>query len=220
MVVATPDPATAAPEGFDPYNGQPLSIEKLQRSLDMEKAKTAILEERLKQTALNADLEILPAKKKAEAGQYGMSRAGGVSDAPLASTDDHKVKPKPVTVAAAPAPEPVVLKVTSVIGSGSSAAVMLEANGQTIVAHNGENTPYGVLTFVDSSTLSVGGRRLYLPSKTLARMAVSDPTPAEKGATDLPQASPVFTSTSGTASRAVLPPPIPAPPALPGTVSK
>jgi hypothetical protein len=206
------DPSVA---GVNPYTGNSLTIEQLSRELDVAKAQTAILEERVKQTALSADLDIVPAKKKAEAALYLKGGAHyAQADAPLAVTEAAKpvkVVAAPVVAIAAPAPAPVQIRITSVIGSGMSATVLLEANGQSIVAHNGDTTPYGVVRFENESTLSVGNQKLYLPSKTLARMTVSDPAPVDK---DSVGTSPtLFTTSSNTSSRAALPPPIPAPPA-------
>jgi hypothetical protein len=213
-----PVPVAAAADGpvvgVNPYTGNSLTIEQLARELDTAKTNTAILEEKVKQAALNADLDIVPAKKRAEGAQYLKLTRPGVSttDAPLAVTEAPKLVK--VVKAIAPvevAPQAPQIKITSIIGSGLSATVLLEANGQSFVAKNGEQTPYGLVRFENDSTLIIGNQKLYLPSKMLARMTISDPTPAEKDTVSV--TSTLFTATPGTSSHAVgLPPPIPAPP--------
>lgn len=203
--------------GVNPYTGNSLTIEQLARELDTAKTNTAILEEKVKQAALNADLDIVPAKKRAEGAQYLKNNRPGVSaaDAPLAATEAPKpVKPvkviAPVEVAPQAPPVPQI-KITSIIGSGAAATVLLEANGQSFAAKNGEQTPYGLVRFENDSTMIIGNQKLYLPSKMLARMTISDPAPVEKDAVNA--APTLFTATPGTSSHAVgLPPPIPAPP--------
>jgi len=208
-------PAADSPVvGVNPYTGNSLTIEQLARELDTAKTNTLILEEKVKQAALAADLDIVPAKKRAEGAQYMKNTRGAGSsvEAPLAISE----APKPVKVVKVIAPVEVApqapqIKITSIIGSGSTATVLLEANGQSFAAKNGEQTPYGLVRFESDSTLSIGNQKLYLPSKMLARMTVSDPTPVEKDTLNVTPT--LFTATPGTSSHAVgLPPPIPAPP--------
>ena len=219
--------ASGALTGADvnPYTGVTRSREQLLRDLDESKTRTAILEEQVKQAALSEDLVLVPAKKRSDGAQY-LGKPRPRQDALAETTLAPPVVVKPKKVVATPvvteAPQPVQIRVTSVIGAGADATAMLDVNGQTLVAHNGETTPYGVLHFEDAANLTLGARHLTLPSKMISRMAISDAQPidakAGADATAGGGSSPVFAPAAS--GRAALPPPIPAPPMATAPVSR
>lgn len=74
---AQPKPAAAAPATpsakpqleVNPFTGKPLSVEQIQRELEEAKLRTAVLEEALKQSNLQEELQALPARKSVELAQ-------------------------------------------------------------------------------------------------------------------------------------------------------
>jgi len=76
QVQAQPAPAaaSAAPAAkpkleVNPFTGKPLSVEQIQRELEEAKLRTAVLEEALKQSNLQEELQALPARKSVEMAQ-------------------------------------------------------------------------------------------------------------------------------------------------------
>lgn len=66
--------AASAPQSVNPFSGKPISLETRQRSLEIAKMETTLLEEQLKQAALTEDMAIMPLKKKVETAQATTAR--------------------------------------------------------------------------------------------------------------------------------------------------
>lgn len=61
--------AASADSGVNPFNGKPLSYEVMVRELELQKVRTALLEENLRATNLNAEIQNVPTRKAAEIAQ-------------------------------------------------------------------------------------------------------------------------------------------------------
>lgn len=67
---AAPASPSAKPQlEVNPFTGKPLSVEQIQRELEEAKLRTAVLEEALKQSNLQEELQALPARKSVELAQ-------------------------------------------------------------------------------------------------------------------------------------------------------
>lgn len=69
-----PTPAASSPQSVNPFSGKPVGLEARQRSLEIAKMETALLEEQLKQAALTEDMSIMPLKKRVETAQATTAR--------------------------------------------------------------------------------------------------------------------------------------------------
>lgn len=72
-VIAAPAEAPKA-DAVNPFIGKSIGLEARQRDLEAAKLETALLEERIKQAALNEDLKTIPLKKSVEAAQATTAR--------------------------------------------------------------------------------------------------------------------------------------------------
>ena len=61
--------AATADSGVNPFNGKPLSYEAMLRELELQKVRTALLEENLRATNLSAEIQNVPTRKAAEVAQ-------------------------------------------------------------------------------------------------------------------------------------------------------
>lgn len=70
----TQAPTAATPQSVNPFLGKPISLETRQRSLEIAKMETSLLEEQLKQASLTEDMAVMPLKKKVETAQATTAR--------------------------------------------------------------------------------------------------------------------------------------------------
>jgi len=226
-----------APAGnVNPFTGRDLTAEQRQRQLEDAKLDTDIIQERLRQANLMADLAYLPLKKKAEvstlpgmavaavsptakAGVVGES-GGAVAEAPRkapAKKKAPKKKVEPTAPVAPVAPPAPVITVSGISINGSQASAILEVDGGVMSVPNGGNTPYGQLRVIDSRTVSLAGKSYAVREAMLSRMAVSDPaeSAADKSRAPVPVAAPAQAAAAAQQALANIPlpplPPIPAP---------
>jgi len=86
----------------------------------------------------------------------------------------------PAPAVKAPAPRPNLVSVLDIAGSRSA---VLEFEGATLVAADGQSTPFGVVAVQDQNSVSVGGTTLRVHNATMARFIVSDgKAPTAQGA--------------------------------------
>jgi hypothetical protein len=201
--------ALAQTNDTNPYTGQPLSIEKLARELESEKAQTAVMEEQLKQGQLRMQLNVLPVRERSEVRQ--LEQQATKAETPERALASSKAKEAPVKPAAPLPPPAPKVSLSGVIRSGSESVAVLDVNGNSLAVHSAERTPFGTVTMVDDRRIRLGDQELAVRDFALSRMTVSDPKPvAEKpgGAGEQPA-----TNMLGNA-RFALPPPMPAPAAV------
>lgn len=202
----------------NPFTGKGLSAEYRQRQLEEAKMDTDLIQEKLKQANLIADLTYLPLKKKAEVstlpgiaaaanstsaaaptkpagnGQAQGANEGG-SEAP-AKPAVRKVKkakaPKKVEPAMPtqpPAPVAPSITISGISINGTHASAIIETDAGVMSAQNGESTPFGQLRVIDQRTVTLGGRTFTVRDAMLSRMMVSDPAPVDPDkARNAPQA--------------------------------
>ena len=212
---AAPAATSAVANVANPFTGKALSLESRQRSIEEAKLDTDLLNERLKQATMLADLTYMPIKKQAEVASLPNVQKVQTKDAaapaakeaaPAAAKKITKTKKKAASKDAAPAtpvvavPADPVLTVSSISINGRNASIVLEAQGNVMSARHGESTPFGTVQVIDSRTVMVGGRQLKVRDAVISRMVVSDPTPVDPksvGATAAPRA-PTATATSTT----------------------
>ena len=228
---------------INPFSGKGLTLEQRTRELEDAKMDTDLIQEKLKQATLLADLTYLPLKKKSEIGTLpgikdgtllptaktaAASSAGDpektVSIAKKAASGKHVKKvaqqapptpapPMPMAMPASPA-----VTVAGVMINGTKASAILETDNGAMSAQNGESTPYGLLRVIDSHTVTLGGRTLKVRETVLARMAVSDPATdaAKPGGNSPATGTPLPTPAK---NQTVLPPLPPLPPLPKGMMS-
>jgi len=204
--MATPDPlAGAVPEAEtavdarNPLTGRSLSIEKLEKELELQKKTTALLEERLRQHGIRLDAQNLATKKEAEMSsfrsQLARERAERANYTPPAAAPteqpvSQKAKTKPKTTSkplATPAPaakeQPVVSEPAvprfEVVGVSSGAAgvsVILSTPNGAAAYQNGETSPWGKVTIdAENGRVHIGGQVHALPQNAIARRQFNDP---------------------------------------------
>jgi hypothetical protein len=211
---ALPQPASK----MNPYTGLSMATEALLRQLDAAKLETALLEERMKQQNLMAEMELLPARKRAEAATLVKdvrteakaikAEQDGTGPPVAKATPKTAVKPKIAEpeIKAPPAPK---IELMSLISGVNGVSAVVDLNGNTVVLREGEETPFGVMSVVDESTILLGKQRFSVHAHTLSRMVVSDPKPV-----DMKQRS----SGGGTTATGLpLPPMIPSSSTLPNS---
>jgi hypothetical protein len=187
-------PATAEGD-INPFTGRDLSAEQRQRQLESAKMDTDLIQEKLKQANLIAELTYLPLKKRAEvAALPGMATASNQANVPVAkaafedgaaaatrpvrkavkkTATPKKVEPVAAPVAAVPAAPSISVSGISI--NGTKASAIVEADGGVMSVQHGESTPFGQLRVVDSRTITLGGRTYHVRDAMLSRMTVSDP---------------------------------------------
>lgn len=236
----TPVAEAATVKPANPFTGKATTLEQRQYEIEMAKMETDLLQERVKQAALTADLTYLPVKKQAEISMLPnvakMQKDAKDSAKPTstaAATPKKATKSKkkkadaatPVVSAPVVAPEPQI-SVSSISINGTNASVVLESQGNILSARHGESTQFGAVQVIDSRTVRVGGRQLTVRDSVVSRMTISDPVPVDPkssvgGLTAL-QASSTSTAPSiGPAPNpplGALPPNLPPMPALPRAI--
>lgn len=209
--IAAPAAPIAAPRQANieaetnPFTGKGLSAEYRQRQLEEAKMDTDLIQEKLKQANLIADLTYLPLKKKAEVSTLpgiaaaanstaaaaapkpavsGMTSGApeGVTDAPpkpAVRKQSKKVKaPKkvePTPPLQLPVPMAPSITISGISINGSYASAIIETDGGVMSAQNGESTPFGQLRVIDQRTVTLGGKTHLVRDAMLSRMMVSDP---------------------------------------------
>jgi hypothetical protein len=222
----------------NPFTGKDLSAEQRQRQLENAKMDTDLIQEKLKQANLIADLTYLPLKKKSEVSTLpgvtkDLAAAANPAATKPAATDTNTqparkavkkgkvVKKAEEKVEAAPvaAPAQPSITVSSISINGTKASAILEADGGNVMsAQHGDITPFGQLRVVNARTVTLGGRTLSVRDSMLSRMVVSDPVVVDpEKARSMPAAaamSPVAQPSSQSTATIPLPPlpPLPAPP--------
>jgi hypothetical protein len=197
---AAPIAVAQAPAAIDsdvnPFTGRDLNAEQRQRQLENAKSDTDLIQEKLKQANLIAELTYLPLKKRAEvaslpgivaastatstpAGKAG-NVAGGVDSQGVVAPVRKAVKKAPAKkqapVVVAPAvPAAPTITVSGISINGKMASAIVEADGGVMSVQHGESTPFGELRVIDSRTITLGGRTLRVRDAMLSRMTVSDP---------------------------------------------
>ncbi len=198
---------------YNPFTGGSVTVEGQQLQVEKAKYHTQLLEELLRAATLSEDLKNLPLKKRAEIAHQLGGDASRLLESLNGATEVKKKEEKPVVVAApkkkptpvvTTPPAPAVPNVVSVISSGASKSVILESNGSTIIAKQGDSTPFGVVSNVSDSEAVVGGKVLKVRKAVVARFAVTDP----KVETSADGKAIKPTVTTGVGSP--LPPPLPA----------
>jgi DNA polymerase III gamma/tau subunit len=172
----------------NPFTGKDLSTEQRQRQLENAKMDTDLIQEKLKQANLIADLTYLPLKKRAEvallpgaAKEVVEAKPRGEAPAPVARKAVKKVKkttkaeekPTPAPSAAVPSQPTIIVSGISI--NGTKASAILETANGVMSAQTGEITPFGQLRVIDNRTISLGGRVLKVQDAMLSRMTISDP---------------------------------------------
>lgn len=218
-------PAAAGSGAVNPFTGSNLGAEAIQRQLERAKSETQLLEERLKQATLMADMESLPAKKKAELAQLKLNEVPSMGVPGAVGTPAKAVKVAKARVvkrkapaAASPAVEmahtaaaPAVELEGVVVNNGYASAV-LSVNGNTSIIPNGAATPFGQLQVLSDSSARVGGMTLQVHDSTIARVKISDPKPVDPKAAAAPGMPSVTPLPNFSNSKAPTLPPVPLPP--------
>lgn len=221
-VAAAPaaSPAAAVANLANPFTGKSLSLEGRQRSIEEAKLDTELLNERLKQATMLADLTYVPIKKQAEVASLPNVQKVQTKDASAPAAKEASAAPaKKITkskkkgaVKEAPPATPVVavpadpvLTVSSISINGRNASIVLEAQGNVMSARHGESTPFGTVQVIDSRTAMVGGRQLKVREAVISRMVVSDPPVLDPKAMTT-TAAPRTTTAAPVTSTANLPP--------------
>jgi len=208
----------------NPFTGNSLAAEDIQRQIDHSKSQTALLQEQLKQVTLQQDISNLPYKKRAELvqmasnnpvlqGMLGIQPVAPVvpASAPKVVKTAPKKKVAPATGenAGAVAHTPSVTLNGIVVDQGNASA-LLTIDGSSVIAPNGASTPFGRVQILNQRSANIGGQMLTVHEDTVSRMVISDPKPVDPKAMQafgsLPQALPKPVFNAG---------PLPALPPLP-----
>ena len=191
------DSGAAAPvvmrEEVNPFTGDSLTTEAIHLKLDHAKAETQLLEEELKQATLTADIDNLPAKKRAEMAQLKgidlITPTSGVASststpvpAKTPLRPKKKVADKPVAkveLVEAPKPHLPVVTLDGVIVSGGYSSAILNIDGNTSIVSTGTMSQLGQVTVLNETSVRVGTTVLQLHDNTIARLKISDPKPID-----------------------------------------
>ncbi len=174
----------------NPFNGAPLSNEQLQRELDLSRAQTRALEDKLLQSLPPEQAKALQARREQEASKgakpEGAAKASAKNDKTEGATSASR-KPEAAVSASAPAKkvaakpkrraapvkevfendlaqgeDPGRPTLVSIVAVGARYSVIFEVDGRTFTALDGELTPFGRLTVWDESCIDLGETRLRL----------------------------------------------------------
>ena len=212
-----------ATTGVNPFTGKSLSEEELQRELEASKAKTALLEEQLKQVTLTADIANVPLKKRAEVAKLELPAPPVAASAPVVQKP---VKPRKV-VKKSPSVEIVAprmpnVKLAGVVVDNGVASAILDVDGNSSIVTNGGSTPFGPVKVLNATSAMVGGMALHVQDDaTIARVHISDPKPVDPKAQMAALPTLPMNGIGGTAANGHPLPPVPLPPpttaAVPGS---
>lgn len=198
-------PDAQSPDAQNPLTGRNLSVERLEKELEVQKKATALLEERLRQHGIRLDAQNLATKKDAEMSSFRTQIArergerGAAAEhvaapvAPVAAEAPAKTKAKKAKPVAKPAPQPVAepvatepalprFEVVGVSGGASGASVVLSTSAGTAAYRDGETSPWGKVS-IDTAkgTARIGGQIMSLTENAIARRQFSDPRAAKVG---------------------------------------
>lgn len=193
---AVPDAESAAQ---NPLTGRNLSVERLEKELEVQKKATALLEERLRQHGIRIDAQNLATKKDAEMSSFRTQlvreraeRATlGPAQAPAeaATKPSTQKKPKPV---AKPAPQPAAeviitepaaprYEVVGVSGGAAGISVILSTASGTAAYGHGDMSPWGKVSIdPEQGRVRIGSQTQSLPENAIARRQFSDPRSSMK----------------------------------------
>ena len=212
--------STKPVSAVNPFTGKSLQLEQIQKELEASRLRTQLLEESLKQTNIKEEMATVPLRKAVEAAQAktNIRKEEAAYVAVEAGVKDQKVKQTKQSAKAAADKEaqmradieakvrkeyatkeaqaPVVRMPTlmSVLVVGQSRSVVLDFDGNTMVAADGTATPAGPVAIRDDQSAYVGGRLFTVRDSTLGRFVVSDPKAVAKPATEAPKAATVLVS--------------------------
>lgn len=215
LAASTAVSGDAPTPGVNPFTGKSLSEEDLQRQLEASKARTALLEEQLKQATISADIANLPIKKRAEVSKLELPAPPAAASAPVVPKP---VKVKKVVVKKTPlvevvAPQTPHVRLDGVVVNEGVASAILDVDGNSSVVANGGATPFGQVRVLNANSVMVGAMALHVEEdSTIARVRISDPKwvdPKDQKVVlpTLPMASGVAATANGRPL-----PPVPLPP--------
>lgn len=215
----------------NPFTGKPLTVEQVQRQLEENKLRTAVLEETLKQSNLREELGNIPLRKSVEAEQARtalkkevfsqkdieekaklaaeqaqaakeVARAQAKAAAEQAKAAEAQAKAAAAAAAAAKkqstktasskgsdsgggsheATPPKVVKpiLLSVMDIGGSRSAVIDFDGNTLMAQDGEMTPEGAVRVIDGKSVEINGKKYSVHANTLGRFVASDVAPVKQ----------------------------------------
>lgn len=192
--------ASSAPTAVkvNPFTGKALKFEEITRQLEASKLQTQLLEEELKQTNIQEETRVVPARKAVELAQAKSgirkeeatiaamtetiqqtksvkknvsAKKKAESDQALRQEIEAKIRAE---MAVSQAQRVVIPTLTAVLTSAGSRTAVLDFEGSSLLAQEGEATPAGVVHIKDDSSIEVGGRTLKVHDATISRFVVSD----------------------------------------------
>ncbi|MCC5609580.1 hypothetical protein LC612_23090 [Nostoc sp. CHAB 5834] len=230
--VATPGVSASKPKfalDVNPFTGKPLTVEQVQRQLEENKLRTAVLEETLKQSNLREELGNIPLRKSVEAEQARtalkkevfsqkdieekaklaaeqaasakeVARAQAKAAAEQAKAAEAQAKAAAAAAAQAKkqsskttsskssesgmheATPPKVVKpiLLSVMDVGGSRSAVIDFDGNTLMAQDGEMTPEGPVRVLDGKSVEINGKKYSVHANTLGRFVASDVAPMKQ----------------------------------------
>lgn len=223
-VTATPAqaPAPAAtqplPAGVNPFVGASLGLESLRQQIEVAKATTVLMQERVAQKNAEIELDQLPIKRKNELKRTLSSGiAGGMPSLPSIDLGDgssgvkakFKAKPKkPAAEALVAAPQQPAAPVVELLGVSETKgdlSATLSLDGDVAVVKNGDMTRMGRVE-VSASGVRVGGVRAVMHTATLARQTVPEAAPMQGAGMGGGSAIPVTRAGAGPGGMQMPPP--------------
>lgn len=207
----------------NPFTGQVTSIESSKKELDLLKLRTQMIEEQLKQKALELEsanlpikkeAEILPAKVQIQTLEKKQSSEREAAERQKREEAANRERLKRMEKAAKEEAEkpkfvaPPQIALRSVIDSGSMKQVIFEINGSMQVYSNGDMSPFGPVQILSNNTASLGMQGYQIQGMNISKIRTVDhePVPAEGNRPATQRA------TQGQASNPVS---LPTPPGLP-----
>lgn len=224
-------PVATAPK-VNPFTGKPLKFEEIQRQLEESKLQTLLLEEQLKQTNISQETAVVPYRKAVELAQAKASaRKEEANIAAMTETVKQVVATKKASgkkksedaerqmrseieakvraeLAQEQAPRIVMPTLTAVLMTGGTRSAVLDFEGNTLVAQEGDATPLGPVHFKSDSSVEIGGRALSVHSSTISRFVVSDKKVETKPGASSSSKPVAVASVAPAAQGASVPPPV------------
>lgn len=176
-------------EKYNPFSGQPLSLEQQQLQVEKAKLYTQFLEELLRASSLSEDIRNVPVKKRAEiathlggdAGKFIVSTLPGYAG--IVPQEKKEAPPPPAPrkkalpmVRGIPATD--IPRVTSVMDmGGDKTAVLTNTMGVAYVVKEGDSTVFGKIGEITSKSVTVNGRAVPLEHSSVQKFTVSDVAP-------------------------------------------
>lgn len=227
---ASPLMASAQSEApaVNPFTGNVTSVENSKKELDLLKLKTQMIEEQLKQKALELEqanlpikkeAEILPAKVQIQTLEKKQSSEREAAERQKREEAANRERLKRMEQAAkeeAAKPKfvpPPQVSLRSVIESGKMKQAIFEVNGSMQVYSNGDMSPFGEVRILSGNAVSLGSQAYQMQGINISKVRTVDhapeptegsrTTPSRQAATPAPTSAP-----------AVLPPPPGLPPVV------